>query len=169
MFAVVIVCCAVAAHSQSVPAQTVGKTVSEIRGKTLDGQTFTLSEKYRGAPTMIVFWSTTCPICHANIPKMNQMKTRFEAAGKKVNLLALTINNEAKVNTYLKKNPFNFTIVPNAATALIEYAPKKNGEMMMGYPAIFVVDKNGTLVYSKEGGGQTEKVEALLNDLLKAN
>lgn len=169
MFAFIFAACAAAANSQAIPAQMIGRPVSDIRGTTLDGKAFTLAETYRGAPTMIVFWSTTCPICHANIPKMNQMKTRFETSGKKVNFLALTINNEAKVNSYLKKNPFNFTIVPNAATALIEYAPKKNGAMMMGYPAVFVVDKNGTLVYSKEGGGQTEKVESLLNDLLKAN
>lgn len=163
---VVVVCCAAAAYSQTVPGQAVGNKVSEIRGKTLNGQQFTLSQNYRGAPTMIVFWSTTCPICHANIPKMNQMKTRFEAAGKgKVNFLALTIDKAPKVQNYLKKNPFNFTIVPDAAQALIEYAPKKNGSVSMGYPAIFVVDKNGTLVYSREGAMQTERVEALLSEL----
>jgi peroxiredoxin len=170
LFAVIIAACSLAVFSQSVPAQAVGNKVSDIRGKTLDGQAFTLSQDYRGAPTMIVFWSTTCPICHANIPKMNQMKTRFETAGKgKVNFLALTIDKAPKVQNYLKKNPFNFIIVPDAAQALIEYAPKKNGSISMGYPAIFVMDKNGTLVYSKEGGGQTEKVESLLNDLLKSN
>lgn len=170
IFLIVIMILCFIAYSQNAEAQTVGKPVSDIRGKTLDGQQFTLSENYRGAPTMIVFWSTTCPICHANIPKMNQMKTRFETSGKgKINFLALTIDKEPKVKNYLKKNPFNFTIVPDAVAALINYAPKKNGSIEMGYPSVFVVDKNGILVYSKEGGGQIEKVEALLNDLLKRN
>lgn len=165
----ILIGCVSFAYSQTVPGQTIGATVSDIKGKTLDGKQFQLSKDFRGAPTMLVFWSTTCPICHANIPKMNEMKARFEKSDQgKVNFLALTLDGPPKINNYIKKYPFNFTIVPNAAIALIEYAPKKNGAAAMGYPAIFIIDKDGKLVYSKEGGGQTEKVEEVLNGLLQS-
>lgn len=169
LFAAIIICAVSYGYSQTVPGQVIGKPVTDIKGKILNGKNFTLSENFRGAPTIIVFWSTSCPICHANIPKMNAMKTRLETSGKgKVNFLAVTIDKEPKINSYIKKYPFNFTIVPNAAVSLIEYAPKKNGAAAMSYPSIFVIDKEGVLVYSKEGGGQTEKVEEVLNNLLQS-
>lgn len=163
-----VIGCLNLASAQTAPTQIVGKTVAEIKGKTLDGKDFSLSQNFRGAPTMIVFWSTTCPICHANIPKMNKLKSDFAAAGKSANFLAVTMDNPSKVNNYIRKNPFNFTILPNTAASLIEYAPTKNGVPAMANPSIFVVDKNGVLVYAKEGGNQTETIGNLLNNLLQS-
>ncbi|HEY0429432.1 MAG TPA: TlpA disulfide reductase family protein [Pyrinomonadaceae bacterium] len=130
----------------------------------MDGQTVELSS-LRGKVVIISFWTTRCPICHEEIPKLNQLAAQYK--NKNVVFLGLTTDNEEKVASYVKKNPFNFNLVPNSFGILLKYAEKdRAGNILMGYPAHFVINQEGEIELRTSGFDKTAKLDSEINRLL---
>jgi peroxiredoxin len=141
------------------------KAVAEnFSAASMNGQTVELSN-LKGKVVVISFWTTRCPICHEEIPKLNNLAAQYK--NKDVVFLGLTTDNEAKVEAYVKKNPFDFNIIPNSFGILLKYAEKdRSGNIMMGYPAHFVINKQGEIELKTSGFDKTEKLDAEINRLL---
>jgi peroxiredoxin len=136
----------------------------EFNGTSMDGKTFDLNE-LKGSVVAIAFWSTRCEICHAEIPKLNQLVAANK--GKNVVFLALTVENEARVQPYLAKEKFDYNILPNSFGTLLKYADKdKEGNINMPYPAYFLVNKQGEIEYKANGWDKTDKLSTEINRLL---
>lgn len=130
----------------------------------MNGQTIELNS-LKGKVVVISFWTTRCPICHSEIPKLNSLAAQYK--NKDVVFLGLTTDNEAKVENYIKKNPFNFNIIPNSFGILLKYAEKdRAGNIQMGYPAHFVINKDGEIELKTSGFDKTEKLNSEINRLL---
>ena len=133
----------------------------------LDGQTFNLSE-LRGKVVLISFWSTKCPICHSEIPKLNQLAESYK--NKDVVFLGLTLENPNKVETYLKKRAFNFNIIPNSFGVVLKYADKDgDGSISMGFPAHFLINQKGEIELKTNGFDKTPILDSQINKLLSQN
>lgn len=151
--------------SLSFAQQAVGKTADNFTASTLDGKSLNL-EDLRGKVVVMTFWGIKCPICHSEIPKLNKVAEKY--AGQDAVFLAPTMNNEAAVNAYLKKTPFNFTILPNSLGILLQYADKDSaGRPNMSYPAYFIIDQNGQITTKSGGWNKTGKIDSEVNRLLK--
>ena len=136
-------------------------------GTALDGTRIELSE-LRGKVVVVSFWTTRCPICAAEIPKLNKLTEGF--VGKDVVFLGLTTDNEDKVKKYLKKKPFDFTILPNSFGTLLAYADKdRDGHVTMGYPSHFLINQNGEIELKTSGFDKTALLDKNINRLLKIN
>src|SRR5687768_14915656 len=85
-----------------------GQAAPDFAATTIDGRPVSLKE-LSGKVVVLTFWSTRCAICHSELPKMNEIAQRYQ--GKEVVFLALTMENEAKVQPYLRKNPFRSTVL----------------------------------------------------------
>ncbi len=148
-------------------AQQKGKfkpAAEEFNAVSLEGKTFDLSE-LRGSVVAITFWSTRCIICHAEIPKLNQLVAANR--GKDVVFLAFTTENEARIEPYLAKKPFEYNIIPNSFGTLIKYADKdKEGKIMMAYPAYFLINRQGEIEYKTSGWDRTEQLSTEIDRLL---
>jgi peroxiredoxin len=141
----------------------------EFNAVSMDGKTFDLND-LKGQVVAIAFWSTRCAICHAEIPKLNQLVAANK--GKNVVFLAFTNENEARIQPYLAKKPFDYNIIPNGFGTLLKYAEKdKNGNINMLYPAYFLINQQGEIEFKANGWDQTEKLTSeiarLLNDSSK--
>ena len=133
----------------------------------LDGKNFNLDEQ-RGKVVLITFWSTRCPICAAEIPKLNNLAASYK--DKDVVFLGLTLENDQKVKSYLKKKPFNFNLLPNSFGILLKYADKDgDGKISMGYPAHFLINKKGEIELKTNGFDKTAMLDKQISKLLKAN
>jgi peroxiredoxin len=144
--------------------QRIGSAAESFNGTTLEGRDIYLDEM-RGKVVVMSFWSTKCAICHEEIPKLNKLVDKF--SGKEVVFLGLTMENETRINLYLQKRPFRFTIVPNSLGILLKYADKDgNGNPNMGFPAYFIISPTGELQYKSEGWDKTGKIESEVNRLL---
>lgn len=133
--------------------------------KALDGSPVDLAA-LKGKVVLVTFWSTKCPICAAEVPKLNQLAAKY--AGKDVVFLGLTADNDEKVKQYLKKKAFNFTLLPNSLGILMKYADKdRDGNVSMGYPAHFLINKAGEIELKNSGFDKTEKLDATIKGLLK--
>jgi peroxiredoxin len=130
----------------------------------LGGQSFSLND-FKGKVVLLSFWSTRCPICQSEIPKLNRLTEKY--SGKDVVFIGLTSDNETKINAFLKKNPFNFRITPNSFGVLLKYADKDNaGNINMGYPAHYLINQQGEIELKKSGWDKTASIDAQISRLL---
>lgn len=149
----------------SVFGQSNNRQIAEDFSATdLSGQAFNLND-FQGKVVLVSFWSTRCAICHAEIPKLNRMSEKY--AGKDVVFIGLTTDSETKINSFLKKNPFNFRLAPNSFGVLLKYADKDaQGNINMGYPSHFLINKKGEIELKKSGWDKTEVLDAQISRLL---
>lgn len=144
--------------------QKVGTMAETFNGTSLQGQEFYLDE-FRGKVVVMTFWSTKCAICHEEIPKLNKLTDKY--AGKDVVFMGLTMENETKVSLYLQKKPFKFTIVPNSLGVILKYADRDSkGNPNMGFPAYFIINQAGELIYKSDGWDKSGKIDSEVNRLL---
>jgi peroxiredoxin len=145
-------------------AQKNKQAAENFSAAAMDGQTVKLND-LKGKVVVISFWTTRCPICHEEIPKLNNLVAQYK--NRNVVFLGLTTDNEAKVEAYVKKSPFNFNIIPNSFGILLKYAEKdRAGNILMGYPAHFVINQAGEIELKTSGFDKTEKLNSEINRLL---
>ena len=142
----------------------IGQTAPDFSATTVDGQPVNLKDLH-GKVVVLTFWSTKCEICHNEIPKMNQVVSRYR--DKDVVFLALTMENAAKVQPYLQKTPFSYTILTNGFGVVLKYANMtKDGAINMGFPSYFVINKAGQIDHRSEGWDKTPSLDARISKLL---
>ena len=141
-----------------------GQAAPDFAATTIDGRPVNLKD-LNGKVVVLTFWSTRCAICHSELPKLNEVAQRYQ--GKDVVFLALTMENSAKVQPYLQKNPFSSTVLTNGFGVVLKYANmSKDGQINMGFPSYYVIDKNGQIDHRSEGWNKTTNVDSRISKLL---
>lgn len=141
-----------------------GQPAPDFAATTIDGRPVTLKD-LQGKVVVLTFWSTRCAICHSEFPKLNQVVQRY--AGKDVVFLAPTMENAAKVQPYLQKNQISSTVLTNGFGLVMKYADlSKDGAIKMGFPAYYVIDKNGQISHRAEGWDKTQHLDSRISKLL---
>jgi len=159
LFLILVSSCAVFAQKN----KAVAENFSAV---SMNGQTVELNS-LKGKVVVISFWTTRCPICHEEIPKLNKLASRYK--NQNVVFLGLTTDNESKVEAYVKKNPFDFNLIPNSFGTLLKYAEKdRQGGIMIGYPAHFVINQEGEIELRTSGFDKTGKLNSEINRLLSS-
>ena len=141
-----------------------GQPAPDFAATTIDGRSVNLKD-LQGKVVVLTFWSTRCAICHSEFPKQNQVVQRY--AGKDVVFLAPTMENAAKVQPYLQKNQVSPTVLTNGFGLVMKYADlSKDGAIKMGFPAYYVIDKNGQINHRAEGWDKTQHLDSRISKLL---
>lgn len=154
----------IAVSAQQAQKLAVGGQAPAFSAASLSGSQFSL-DGLQGKVVLITFWSTTCQICHSEIPKLNRVASAY--AGRDVVFLAVTPDNAGRIGPYLKKNPFNFTIVPDAFGMTMDYADKDNsGRFNMVFPAYYLIDQKGRIAMRGSGWDKTEALNSGIGKLL---
>lgn len=144
--------------------QNKGVAAQNFTAMTIGGKSIELNQ-LKGKVAVLTFWSTRCPICISEIPTWNKLVEKYE--GKDVAFLGLTMNNEVMIQNFLKKKIFKFEIIPNSLGVVLKYADRDSrGRLLMGYPAYYIVDKNGKVVLKTNGYKKTQKVDKTISKLL---
>ena len=139
-------------------------TAENFNATALDGTNVELKQ-LRGKVVMIEFFTTKCPICAAEAPKINQMAEGFK--DKDVVFLAMTTENADRVQEYLKKKPTVFTVIPNSFDILLKYADKDgDGRVVMPTPSYYLINQTGEIAYRSSGWDKTKKLTAEITRLL---
>jgi peroxiredoxin len=127
--------------------------------KTLKGENVSLAQ-LKGKVVVLNFWFVGCAPCVKEMPDLNTLVDKFKD-NPNVVFLAPTFDNLLKVNDFLKKKAFNYTIIPDARGWINDYA-------ISTYPTHVIIDRRGTIAFSQINEG--EKVIALMektiNELL---
>ena len=114
-----------------------GTKISELELKDLNGTVYTL-ESLKGKVIVLNFWFTQCKPCVAEFPDLNELKAKFDS--EKVVFFAVSWNDTATINTFMKNRRLDYTIIPNG-NKIIDYFKIPH------YPYNVIIDQNGTVAY----------------------
>lgn len=152
----------VLSFSAAVSAQTKVKA-ENFTAVTMDGDTVELA-KLKGKAVLLVLWSSRCGICHSEIPRLNELIAKY--AGRKIAFLAATMENETIVEAYLRKNRFDFQILPDSFGLLLKYADRDGDRVNISFPAYFLIDRAGYVRYKDSGWDKIEPLFAAIEKTL---
>ena len=143
----------------------VGDDAPLFSGSGLNGGSYDLGE-LRGSVVVLTFWSTRCEICRAEFPKLNRLTDSLQH--RNVVFLSLTMENETKVEWFLRSNRVTSHILANSFSVLLQYADRdRKGYLDIGFPAYFVVDQQGRIAYRSSGWDKTDELSTRVSQLTR--
>jgi thiol-disulfide isomerase/thioredoxin len=136
-----------------------GKVAPDIRGITVDGKEFALSD-LRGKVVYVDVWATWCGPCRSEFPYSKKIKKRFEGDDR-VAFLYVSVDREAdQWKKYLQKNRDLEGIHINQNPDSDETSSIYKKYMIWGIPRYFLIDQQGKIVSimaAKPSSGEVEK------------
>jgi len=129
--------------------------VTSIDGKTFD------SADLKGKVVVLNLWFINCPNCVEEIKLLNKVVDQYK--GKDVVFIGLATNDKAKLESFLKKNPFKYNIVPKAMQTILSFGePDKSGKINIPFPMHIVIDRDGKITVRRSGIKGLDVVKAEL-------
>lgn len=96
----------------------------------------------KGEYVLLNFWFVGCKPCVMEMPELNELVEEFEPKG--IHFLAIGLDNPDRVATFLKKQEFDYTLLPNGRLVAGEYG-------VTSYPTHLLLDKEGKVIFSQQG------------------
>lgn len=142
----------------------VGSPAPAFSAVSMNGTAYDLAD-LRGSVVVLTFWSTRCIICQVEMPKLNGFVDTYER--QKVVFLSLTMENSEQVGPFLRRNRVESEILPDSFGVVLKYADRsRDGVINMGFPAYFVIDKQGIVQHRSSGYDKTPQVAAVISKLV---
>ncbi|WP_062536681.1 TlpA family protein disulfide reductase [Mizugakiibacter sediminis] len=136
-----------AAQERALPWTGAGANGEEIR----------FDPDHLERPAILLFWATWCPYCKALMPHVQAV---YDAAGRdKLDVYAIDIKDDGDPVAELKARHQTFTLVRDGDAIAARYG-------VIGTPGLFLVARDGRIVYTRVGGSRPEQVEAALRQAL---
>ncbi len=160
-FILTLIFCAVFAATISAQKSNAATTFAPaFNVGSMTGETFD-SEKLKGKIVVLNLWFVNCPNCVAEIKLLNDLVDEYQ--NKDVVFIGMATNDETKLKSFLKKNPFKYQIVPRAMPTILSFGePNKDGEINIPFPMHIVIDRNGKIVVRRSGSKGLNDVKAEL-------
>ena len=117
------------------PKPAVPFSVKDIKGNeySLNG--------LKGKVIVMNFWFIGCKPCLQEIPELNELVEKYH--GKEVVFLGFALDKKSRLETFLKKKPFNYNIIPGSKL--------DNSYEVYGYPTHVVINQNSEIVWRTSG------------------
>jgi peroxiredoxin len=135
-----------ALQRQSEQPELVDKPAPDFSGLTLDGRSVALAD-FRGQKKVVVtFWASWCGPCRLEMPSLIQFYKTNHRDSSDFEILAVSIDEDpraaADFATAMKLN-FPVLVDPDKKIA--------NAYQVEGIPTMFVIDKDGKVIYGRAG------------------
>lgn len=125
-------------------------TLKDLAGKSVSDKSL------RGKPTLLSFWYSTCVPCIREVEPLNQ----FAAARPHMNFLAVTFDERAVAQAFVKRFGVRWRVVPDAREFIDRVRIKS-------YPTVALFAADGRLLGMKVGGAHDELEAANVQPQLK--
>ena len=135
----------------------IGELAPDIRGRTLEGDTFMLSD-LRGELVLVNVFATWCGPCRAEMPHLVEVSKEFEGQG--VQFVGLNLaENPGAVRAFKDEFEIDFPLVVDEDGRLTEvYQP-------VGLPTSWFIDAGGVVRYVFAGPMTKEVLTNILEDI----
>ncbi len=98
---------------------------------------------YRGRPVLLVFWTSSCPICQRELPMLNRLEP--ELRGKGIAVLTILVGGESEARDFVDSNRIGLTsLYDSEGTVARTYG-------VSGVPRLVLIDKDGKVKRSHSG------------------
>lgn len=149
---VMLVCLAFLTGCDAKQLIKIGDTPPEISGNDIHGDNVSLS-KLKGKMVVIYFWKNSC--CGDSVKKLEP----FYRENKDRGMVVLAVNagdTKEVVESYAKNNTLTFTVLADEDSKLFKRY------QCIGYPTIFILDKNGIVREKIHGDILAEQLRKLV-------
>ncbi|MGG0846481.1 TlpA disulfide reductase family protein [Peribacillus simplex] len=136
----------------------IGAKAPNFTLKTLDGKQVELSD-YKGKKVMLNFWATWCPPCKKEMPDMEKYT---QQAGDDVVVLAVNIDPENDVQSFVDNNGITFTIPLDSQSAK---NPVNERYKILSIPTTYFIDKKGIIRNKVISAMQLKDMERNINSM----
>jgi peroxiredoxin len=119
------------------PVDWKGREAPDFERTALNGNEISLAE-LKGSVVVLSFWNVKCGSCVDEMPALNELVASYQ--DKEVVFLAPTGDIEPDIRDFLKKQGFDFTIIPDARSLIRRYG-------VMLFPMYFIIDQQGTVQF----------------------
>ena len=143
--------------------QNTEKKYPNIKFDLFNGKKISIHELINGGPLVIQFWAIWCSPCKKEMYYLDKIQDKYKDSG--VNVICINTDNlksVPKAKAYVRQKKYDLLIAADPSSQIFK---KLNASVM---PTTLIMDKNGQIVYTKEGYmvGDEKKVEAALKLLL---
>ncbi len=134
-------------------AAAIGDAVDWRDVTLIDGRTLPASA-LKGRVVVVEIWASWCPFCARQNPLLQQL---YEAkGGRSLEVLTFTIDREpAKARAYMAAHKYSFPAAVASAQSEKWFGPRE------GLPELYVVDRDGRIVFKEAKEMFAEDVQAL--------
>ena len=108
--------------------------------KDIKGNEYSLNS-LKGKVVVMNFWFIGCKPCLQEIPELNELVEKYH--GKEVVFLGFALDKKSRLETFLKKKPFNYNIIPGSKL--------DSSYEVYGYPTHVVINQNSEIVWRTTG------------------
>ena len=133
----------------------------ELKFTLLDGRTLTLAE-LRGRPVLVAFWATSCAPCVEEVPDFIQLYRDYRPRRFELIAVAMPYDPPLHVQKFVQQHDVPYPV----ALDLPGEAAKVFGGVDF-IPQAFLLNTSGEIVYRQVGKLDLERVQRLLEALLK--
>ncbi|CAN5659718.1 hypothetical protein BH24ACI3_BH24ACI3_11890 [soil metagenome] len=140
---------------QKVPQE--GVTAPDVRFNRIDGQTLSMAE-LRGKVVVLNFWFIGCPVCHAEKPQLNELRSKF-IDDERIVFIAVTADSASSVRKFVAKVRFDYIQTADADIVQKQF-------VVGSFPKNIVVSKTGEIVYWRSPVKAWEKFESVIRSEL---
>ncbi len=130
-------------------------TLQDVDGKTVS------SDQLKGKVVVLDFWATWCGPCRSEIPGYIELQKKYGEAGLAVVGVSLDRGGPQVVKTFVEQQKITYLIVMGDDKIVEAFGGVE------AIPTTFIIDRNGTARFRKEGTMAREEFEAILKPFLK--
>ena len=100
-------------------------------------------DSYRGHPALLVFWTTWCGVCQAELPVVNRLAPEFQRHG--IGVVAIHVGESSDLPEYLRIHQLDLT------TAMDTDGSVGQAYHVSGVPKLVLIGADGNIVRSSAG------------------
>lgn len=105
-----------------------------------NGRDITFPADATGRPSILFFWASWCPYCHAVMPFLQGIVQDY--AGSGVTVYAINFKDDADPAEYMGQKGYDFVVLPLGDLVADDYG-------IISSPGILVVDSEGMVTYRR--------------------
>lgn len=125
-------------HAERIDA---GMIAPEWEMEAGDGTSFSFPRDIDGRASILFFWASWCPYCHAVMPYLQQIQEDYSEFGVKV--YAINFHDDSNPVEYMAELGWDFMVFPLGDLVADDYG-------VVSSPGVLVVDEKGVVTYRRK-------------------
>jgi peroxiredoxin len=141
-------------QSESERSEMVDRRAPDFSASTLDGRTVSLAEFHGQKKVVVGFWASWCRPCRQEMPVLIEFYKKNHGASSDFEILAVSIDQDIRdAADFATTQKLNFTVLLDPKNKVAD------AYQVDGIPAMFVIDKDGKIIYGHIGYNKDMKDE----------